>query len=107
MPPRLVAFAGIDAKRSLQREIAERTPARIAREVVGIEGDQGIGRITVDAAKRAVVVALEHHHLIRPDPPLGHLLAKTLRYGAEILADHHAAMRHAFPRGRPQKRLDR
>ena len=61
----------------------------------------------IDAAKRAAIVALEHHHLIRPDAPIRHLLAKTFRHGAEILADHHAAMRHAFLRGRRQQRLER
>ena len=74
---------------------------------MGVEGDQRIGRIMVDAAKRAVIVALEHHHQIRPDAPIRHLLAKAFRHGAEIFADHHAAMRHAFLRGDRQQRLER
>ena len=53
------------------------------------------------------VVALEHHHQVRPDAPIGHLLAKTFRHGAEVLADHDAALRHAFLRGRRQQRLER
>ena len=107
MPARIVAFAGIDPDRAFQLEIAERAPAGIGRQIVGVEGDQRVGRIMVDAAKRAVVVALEHHHLVRPDAPIGHLLAKTFRHGAEIFADHHAAMLHAFLRGRRQQRLER
>ena len=107
MPSRFVAFAGIDPQRPFQREIAEAAPARIGRQIVGVEGDEGIRRIVVDTSKRAMIVTLEHHHLIRPDAPLRHLLAKALRHGAEILADHHASMCHAFLRGRRQQRLER
>ena len=35
------------------------------------------------------------------------MLAEALRHGAEILADHHATMRHAFQRGRRQQGLER
>ena len=52
MPARIVAFAGIDPERALQLEVAERAPARIGRQVVGVEGDERIGRIMVDAAER-------------------------------------------------------
>src|ERR1700753_2771890 len=52
----------------------------------------------IDAAKPTVIVAFEHHDQIRPDAPIGDLFTKSLRYGAEILADHHAAMRDAFLR---------
>ena len=36
----------------------------------------GLGRIVVDAAERTGIVALEHHHEIRPDAPIGDLVAK-------------------------------
>ena len=107
MPPRIVGFTGIDPERAFQLEIAERAPARIAGEIVGIEGDERIGHVMVDIAERAIILAFEHHHLIRPDAPIRHLFAKALRHGAEVFADHHAAMRHAFLRGRSQQRLER
>ena len=107
MPARIVAFAGIDAERTLQLEVAERAPAGIGRQIVGVEGDERVRRVIIDAAKPAAIVALEHHHLIRPDAPVGHLFAKAFRHRAEILADHHAAMRHALLRGRRQQRLER
>ncbi len=106
MPPRVVAFAGIDPERPFQLKIAEGAPARISRQIVGVEGDKSVRRIIVDVAKRAVIVALEHHHLIRPDAPIGHLLAKAFRHGAEIFADHHASMLRAFLCGRRQQRLE-
>ena len=54
MPARIVALAGIDAERALQLEIAERAPAGIGREIVGVEGDERIGQVMIDAAERAV-----------------------------------------------------
>ena len=59
----------------------------------------------VDVFKSAVLVSLEQHHLVRPDAPFSHLLAKTFRYGAEILADHNAPMRDAFLRRDRKQRL--
>src|SRR5258708_32172364 len=61
----------------------------------------------VDAAKPAMIVTLEYHDLVRPDAPIGHLLAKAFRHGAEVLADHDAAVRHALLRGRRQQCLER
>ena len=52
MPARIVAFAGIDAERALQLQIAERAPAGIGRQIVGVEGDERIGEIMVDAPER-------------------------------------------------------
>ena len=53
MPSRVVAFAGIDPERAFQLEIAEGAPPGIGREIVGVEGDERIGRIMIDAAKPA------------------------------------------------------
>ena len=53
------------------------------------------------------IVALEHHHEIRPDAPIGDLVAKALRHGAEVFADHDAAVSDAFLRGHRQQRLER
>ena len=64
VPARVVAFPGIDSERTFQREIAEAAPAGIGREIVGIEGHQRIRLVMVDASEPAMVVALEHHHLI-------------------------------------------
>src|ERR1700736_3964744 len=103
MLSRIVGFAGVDAKRSFQLEVAAGPPSREGWKIVGIEGDQRIRRIVVDALKRAEMVALEHHHQIGPDAPVRELGAKALRNGAEILADHHAAMRRALLRGYRQQ----
>ena len=55
MPARVVALAGIDTERALQLEIAERAPARIGRQIVGVEGNERIDRILIGAAEPAVV----------------------------------------------------
>src|SRR4030081_886711 len=70
MPARIVALAGIDPERTLDLEIMEAAPSGICREIVGVEGDQRIGPVVIDAAERALIVAFEHHHQIRPPPPL-------------------------------------
>src|SRR2546423_1406611 len=106
MPTCVVAFTRIDTEGAFYVEVAERAPTRISREVVGVEGDQRIGRVMVDITKPAVLVTLEHHNLIGPNSPLRQLLAKPFRDGAEIFTDHHATMRHAFLRGRGQQGLD-
>ncbi len=102
MPAFLVGLAGVDAEPALGVQIAERAPARIGREIVGAEGDQRIGRIIVDVAETPRLVALEHHHLVGPDAPIGHLLAEALRHRAEILADDDTIDWRTFQRGRGQ-----
>ena len=52
MPARLVALAGIDPERALHLEIAERAPAGIGRQIMGVEGDQRIGQVVIDIAER-------------------------------------------------------
>src|SRR3954454_9786030 len=61
----------------------------------------------VDVTKPALLVALEYHHLVGPDAPVGKFFAKAFRNGAQIFPDHHAAMRYAFLRRYSQQRLER
>src|SRR4051794_2918347 len=103
VPACIVAFTRIYSEGAFYVQVAERAPTRISREVVGVEGDQRIGRVMVDITKPAVLVALEHHHLIGPNSPVRQLLAQAFRNGAEIFTYHHATMRQTFLRGRGQQ----
>ena len=107
MVPGIVALARIEAERAFQVQIAGAAPTGKRRKVMGIERHQRVRRIVVAGAKIAVMIPLEHHHAIRPDPPFRDLFAKTLGHRAKVLSDHHAILSHALQRGDGQQRLKR
>ncbi len=59
-------------------QIAEGAPAGIGRQIMGVEGDERIGPVMVDIAERPGVVALEHHHEVRPDAPIASMARGNL-----------------------------
>ena len=84
-----------------------RAPTREGREIMGAERHQGILPVGLRRQEAPVRGALEQHHLVGPDAPVRQRLAKILRHGSEILADHDAALLHALLRGDRQQRLER
>ena len=89
-------LAGRQAHGLAHAQVMLGEPAREGRQVVGREGHEGAFRVVLGRPERAAPVALEQHHLVGPQAEPRDLLAKSVRNGAEILADHDTAVRRAF-----------
>ena len=100
-------FVGQQPERSPDGEIAPVPEPRDRRQVMRRCGDQRLGRIGVRRCEAAVRVALEREHPVREDTARGERRAQLGRDGAEILADHHAAVAHAFERDDPEQVVER
>ena len=90
-----------------QREVVAGPPARKRRQVVRAGRDQRLGGIRVRRLEVARRVALEDQHAVRQHGVLGQRRAQLVGHGAEILADHEAAVAVALEREEPEQIVER
>ena len=97
---RVIAFARIKPDAALGAQIMRLEPTAQAGQIVRVERGERLSGIPLRRAEAAIVLALEQHHQVAPEPPARQRVAKALGHRAEILTDDDAARRKTFLRDR-------